>query len=148
MPTVADSAVLAALVARLERLVPESERRWGTLTAGEMLCHLGDANTGVLEPGRQDHSPLSRPVVRWLALVSPLRWPRGARTPAAVDPHAQGTKPGEFARDRARVIDSLKAIAAASAMSPSHSKFGRMTVPDWQRWAWKHTDHHLRQFGV
>jgi hypothetical protein len=33
-------------------------------------------------------------------------------------------------------------------MEAAHGVFGRMTLEDWQRWAYKHADHHLRQFGV
>ncbi len=148
MPTVSDLGTLASLVARLERLQQETQRRWGTMTAGEMLCHLGDANTGVLDPevGRRQRRP--HPIVKWLALVSPLHWPHGLVTPKVVDPKAGGTRPGVFDRDRARAIDSLRVISTATTMSPIHSIFGPMSVPDWQRWAWKHTDHHLRQFGL
>ena len=42
MKTVADPTVLRSLTERLTRLRPESQRRWGTLTPHEMLCHLGD----------------------------------------------------------------------------------------------------------
>jgi DinB family protein len=148
MATVAHPHALATLMARLERLEPGAPRRWGTMTAGEMLCHLGDANTGVLDPreGRRKRRP--RPIVKWLALVSPLPWPHGLVTPKVVDPKAGGTRPGMFDSDRTRAIDSLRSIATATAMSPAHSILGPMTVRDWQRWAWKHTDHHLRQFGL
>jgi len=148
MPTVSDPERLAPLVDRLGRLTPETRRRWGTMTAAEMLCHLGDANTGVLDPAprRQERRP--RPIVKWLALVSPLHWPHGLVTPKVVDPKAGGSRPGLFDRDRARAVESLRAIATATTMSPTHLIFGPMTVRDWQRWAWKHTDHHLRQFGV
>jgi hypothetical protein len=148
MPTIADPRVLSGLITRLERLEPEAQRRWGTMTAGEMLCHLGDANTGVLDPGRAPGNRRPRPLVKWLALVSPLHWPHSLVTPKVVDPKAGGTRPGSFERDRARAAASLRAISAATSMSPAHSTFGPMSVRDWQRWAWKHTDHHLRQFGV
>jgi hypothetical protein len=26
--------------------------------------------------------------------------------------------------------------------------FGAMLPKDWQRWGYRHTDHHLRQFGL
>jgi hypothetical protein len=29
-----------------------------------------------------------------------------------------------------------------------HGRFGTMTTRDWHRWAYRHTDHHLRQFGL
>ena len=43
----------------------------------------------------------------------------------------------------------MEGIATArSDLEPAHGFFGTMSVADWQRWAYKHTDHHLRQFGV
>jgi hypothetical protein len=48
MKTVADPAVLQSLVARLRRVRLDSPRRWGILTAHEMLCHLGDSTAMVL----------------------------------------------------------------------------------------------------
>jgi hypothetical protein len=47
MKTIADDKTLKSLVERLCQLKPDSSRRWGTLTAGEMFCHLGDAHESV-----------------------------------------------------------------------------------------------------
>jgi hypothetical protein len=46
--TVADPRVVDGLARRLERLTPATPRRWGTLSAHEMLCHLADASASVL----------------------------------------------------------------------------------------------------
>lgn len=137
------------MLQRLSGLNPDTSRLWGTMTPGEMLCHLGDTADSVLS-GRQATNPRWRPLYKWLALSSTLAWPHGARTPAAVDPRLGGTKPSEFARDLARAIDGLRRLASSpeEAFSTSHSKFGAMSRVDWQRWAWRHTDHHLKQFGL
>lgn len=148
MPSVADPAVLSRLEARLLSLRPDSPRRWGSLSAAEVLCHLGDATASVLarpggDPGR------SRPLVRWLALRSPLPWPRGAPTLPRIDPRAGGTRPTDFEADRRRAIEGLRAVAAAAEgeLPAAHGRFGAMEPTDWHRWAFRHTDHHLRQFG-
>ncbi len=151
MRTLADDRVMADLIARLERLGPEAERRWGTLTAPEMLCHLADVSRSILggpKSGTATHKP--RRVMKWLALYSPIPWPKARiRTPAEVDPHAKGTRPVEFERDRAGAISAVRALATAPPESfpPSHFMFGAMAAKDWQRWGYLHTDHHLRQFG-
>ena len=44
--TVADPAVLRSLKERLDKLSPDSQRRWGTLTPHEMLCHLSGMSFG------------------------------------------------------------------------------------------------------
>lgn len=148
MSSIADPRVLARLVARLEGLRPDTPRRWGTLTPGEMLCHLGDGATSVLTLGAPE-AP-DRPLRRWLGLYTALPWPKGAPTAAHVDPRAGGTRPGDFERDRRRVIDELRKLTLApeSAFKRSHAVFGRMRARDWKRWAARHADHHLRQFGL
>ena len=151
MKTVADPNVLSALVERLEAVGPESTRRWGSLTAHEMLCHLGDATAMVVGTRPRKVAPplRTRRLLKWLGLWSPIRWPRGFAANPEHDPKAEGTKPSDFATDLARVIEGLRGVASASdaELTPVHGVFGRMSHRDWKRWAYKHTDHHLRQFG-
>ncbi len=156
MKAVSNPTILQEFVERLAALQPDTPRKWGTLTPGEMLCHLGDASASVLErssAAAEDSSSKavrSRPVLKWIALRSPLPWPQGLKTPASVDPRAEGTKPGDFEVDRQRAIDGLRALAGApsTALATNHGAFGSMTIDDWHRWAYRHTDHHLRQFGL
>jgi len=83
------------------------------------------------------------------ASASPLRWPHGWQTNPMHDPRALGTRPAEFAGDLARGVAGLNGIAAGTGqLEPAHGYFGVMSRADWQRWAFKHTDHHLRQFGL
>jgi len=156
MKSIADTTALGQLIERLNALEPDTPRKWGTLTAGEMLCHLGDATSSVLKRGATEGtgpSPAAaqrHPVLKWIALRSPLPWPQGLTTPAAVDPHVGGTKAGDFDADRERAITGLRNFAAAppDALASSHGAFGTMSIHDWHRWAYRHTDHHLRQFGL
>ena len=152
METVADPIVLRSLKERLAAVTPRSQRRWGTLTAHEMLCHLGDAEEMALRirPRRSKVKEVPRPILKWLALWTPIPFPRGVRTNPQHDPKVDGTRPADFERDRARVIGGLEKLASpdASTLETAHGMFGLMSMRDWQRWAWKHADHHLRQFGA
>lgn len=153
MPSIADPKVLGRLVERLQQLQPETPRRWGTLTAGEMLCHLGDAHESVMgiriPPGPSASGP-PRPMLKWIALYAPIPWPKGATTRPGVDPRQRGTRPGDFETDRARAVGSLQRLVRAdpSSLAVRHLLFGPMSAPDWYRWAYRHVDHHLRQFGM
>ena len=153
MGTIADPLVLNSLVERLNRLRPDTQRRWDTMTPGEMLCHLGDAHESVLgirvPPGKPP-TGVPRPVLKWVALYSPIPWPKGARTRAGVDPRREGTRPGDFEEGRARAVSSLQRLAAADStgMAAIHFMFGPMAVRDWHQWAYRHINHHLRQFGL
>jgi len=152
MKTVADAAVLSSLSARLNALQPESPRRWGTLTPHEMLCHLGDATAMVLRtrPRRQPVAHRQRRLLKLVALWTPIPWPHGRATSPMLDPKADGSRPAAFGDDRARALAGLEGVGAAKAdtLEPAHGLFGTMSLADWQRWAYKHTDHHLRQFGL
>ena len=153
MNTIATPGVVAALAARLAALRPDTPRRWGTLTAGEMLCHLADSGASVLGQRPRSGPPTlagRRPFVKWAALYTSLPWPKGVETRASVDPRAGGTCPGDFEEDRRRVITRLGELAAAPAatFAPTHLHFGPMSRRDWHRWAYRHVDHHLRQFGL
>ena len=88
-------------------------------------------------------------MVKWLGLWAPIPWPHGWPTNPAQDPKAGGTKPSAFAQDLARAIEGIEGIAdGRNVREPAHGFFGTMSVQDWQRWAYRHTDHHLRQFGL
>ncbi len=151
MKTAADPDVLRGLVARLGALGVDSRRRWGTLTPHEMLCHLGDAAEMVLmtRPRTVPMPPRRRAIVKAVILWTPIPWPQGVKTNPRHDPRVEGTRPSDFERDRARAIASLQGIAAATgSLEPVHGILGNMTCRDWQRWAYRHTDYHLRQFGL
>ena len=88
--------------------------------------------------------------MKWIALYTPLRWPPGIPTRPEIDQEAGGTRPADFAADVAEVEPLLERIAAAGTRRswPAHPIFGRMSGSAWLRWAYLHTDHHLRQFGA
>lgn len=143
-------AILEEMIARLDGLRPDTERRWGTMTPGEMVCHLADCSASILSRSDSKRPIKHRPVFKWLALYTSIPWPHGRKTPASVDPRRGGTRPGDFESDRARAVESLRNFAAApdAAFATSHAVFGSMTPRDWRHWACRHTDYHLKQFGL
>ena len=142
----------AELVTRLGKLTPQSERRWGRMNVQQMVCHLGDACRMALaqKAVSDDSSVLTRTAIKWLALYAPLQWRPGILTRPEIDQHIAGTCPGDFRADVAEVTTLLDAIAmnALRGTWPDHPVFGKMSSSQWLRWAYLHTDHHLRQFGV
>lgn len=149
--TVYTTRHLDALVARVERLRPDSPRRWGRMTPHQMICHLSDSLRATLgEWTRPPHRlPPMRGVVRFVAFNLPLRWPHGVRTARELDQTRDGTKPVEFERDRAELVALLRRAASLEdGAIPEHPLWGRMSRGMTGRYLWRHTDHHLRQFGA
>jgi hypothetical protein len=139
------------VLGRLRRLRPETERRFGRMSAHQMVCHLADAlRMGLGQKAVRDASgPLGRTLVKWVALYAPLPWPAGIPTSPEIDQAGGGTRPGEFVADLAHVEALVELMAApARALAPSHPVFGAMSRAAWLRWGYRHLDHHLRQFGT
>ncbi len=151
MKTLANEHDRLELLRRLQAVAPDSRARWGRMTAHEMMCHLGDAFRMALgeKPVRCVDRLVSRTLVKWIALYTPLRWPPGIPTLREIDPQRDGTRPGDFAQDTAAVGALMERVAARQAFDGSpHPLFGTMSAAAWFRWGYVHTDHHLRQFGA
>ena len=149
MPALDDPGMVDAVIARLQRLTPDTERRWGTMTVDEMLCHLTDSYRTATGEHRASSAETfaSRTIVRFIALHTPLSWPRGVPTRPEVDPKRGGTRPSEFARDRDALVAIVRSFPVVDEYGP-HPFFGRLTRREWMIWGYRHADHHLRQFGV
>jgi hypothetical protein len=151
MRTLARPGDLAELLRRLQTVGPNSTARWGRMSAHQMICHLGDAMlvaTGQ-KPAETVSGPLPKMIVKWIALYLPVRWPSGIRTVAEIDQEGGGTKPQDFIREVRELDMRLRRFAEErQTMCPTHPIFGPMSRKAWLRWAYLHTDHHLRQFGA
>jgi len=152
MRTLARQRDKAELLHRLRGVHPESARRWGRMSAHQMVCHLADAFrmvTGekLVSP---DTSLLKRTILKWVVLYVPLRWPAGILTSPEIDQERGGTRPVDFVADLAQVVALLDVVTerTRSLARQPHPLFGRMSDADWLRWGYLHVDHHLRQFGA
>jgi Protein of unknown function (DUF1569) len=152
MKTLARQRDVAEVLRRLRRLRPDSERRWGRMSAHQMVCHLNDSflmMTGRKQVSHQT-SMLRRTVIKWIALYLPVRWPAGILTRPEIDQTLGGTTPVNFVADVAQLEAILNSVATRTRGfdTQQHPLFGRMSNGAWLRWAYLHTDHHLRQFGA
>jgi hypothetical protein len=148
--SLSDPANVSEVLERLARLTPSTLRQWGTLTAGEMVCHLSDSFLVVL--GDRAASPAeswwSRTVQKYFALHTSIPWPKGIKTRPEVDPTRTGTKPIEFERDREQLVALVRRFVSPDTRYGRHPVFGAMTREEWMLWGYGHVDHHLRQFDL
>ena len=102
----------AELVRRLRTVRPDSARRWGRMSAPQMVCHLSDACR--MMTGQQHVSDatgrVQRTLVKWIVLYLPLRWPAGILTRPEIDQQVAGTRPADFATDVAKLEALLEFI--------------------------------------
>ena len=72
---------------------------------------------------------------------------QGVPTRPEVDQEKDGTRPGDFDQDKARLVKVFRRFANSDMSGQAHPIFGPLTNAQWQRWGYLHTDHHLRQFS-
>lgn len=132
---------------RIDRLTPRHAPRWGRMSVGEMVCHLNDYFDVAL--GRVAARPIGNTITqalgRWIAIYLPLPWPRNIRTL----PEFKATNPADFERDRSALRANVHAFAERKDRTdwPFNPAFGKLSDNQWAVLAYRHLDHHLKQFG-
>lgn len=138
----------AELLERLRRLAADARPRWGRMNAPQMLTHVNDQLR--MSMGELAAVPIRLPVryppLKQLAAYV-LPWPKGLPTaPELLARIDQSTWSAEVATFGA-LLDRF-ATRPAGAAWPEHPAFGRLSRRGWGMLAYRHADHHFRQFGA
>jgi len=151
MKNLFDAAMANQVKTRLGKLEPQSERRWGKMTAAQMLAHCSVSMqwaVGELVP--EKGALIARLMGR---LVKPMVFqnedPLRKNSPTAKSLIVADER--DLGKERERLsglIDKFAAGGAVGCTRNPHSFFGKMTPEEWAILMYKHLDHHLRQFGV
>lgn len=132
---------------RIEKLKPNSQRQWGTMSVSQMLKHMNIAFSvpigKIVLPKDILYYLSANPIARKL-LVDIIPWTKNMIT--AKDFKVKDDP--EFEQAKEELIDTLKAFISSNDFSGSHPVFGVMDKATWGKAMYKHFDHHLRQFGV
>jgi hypothetical protein len=120
------------------------------MTVDCMLCHLCDSFRMPL--GERYVSPATgffqRTLLKTVALRTSLPWQKGFKTRPEVEQGVGGSAPVDFEEDRVTLLILFERFCDQLPQPQlPHPIFGPMMVEDWMVWGFRHTDHHLRQFG-
>jgi len=147
MPSMFHAATRETFQRRILKLTPDAQRRWGRMSAHQMVCHLSDQLRIALGdiaarpiPGLIRYPPMKQLV------IDVMPWPRGR---VQGPPEAFTTAPAAWTMDISTLSQLLETFAASRDRRqwPAHPLFGRMSASLWSRVTCRHFDHHLTQFG-
>ena len=145
--TMFDPTARQALQDRLSRLTPDTQALWGKFSAPLMVCHLTEAMRmtygDLVIP--QKKMFVRYPVIKQL-FIYVLPMPKGLPTARQLLARAPTVWHGEVETLRS-LIDRF-ATMQQDRTWPSHPAFGALTGRAWGALAWKHMDHHFRQFAI
>ncbi|MBI3137042.1 MAG: DUF1569 domain-containing protein [Sphingobacteriales bacterium] len=142
-----DPAVKQEIINRIHTLTPQSPRQWGKMNVAQMLAHLQQPIEVAL--GRRTIKGTF-----FFNLVMPLfkktlwdekPWKKGLPTDAT---YIMTGESKDFNTEKAKLLELVSQFNETGITTEKHPVFGRMTIEQWSKSAWKHIDHHLKQFGA
>jgi Protein of unknown function (DUF1569) len=148
MRSILNEADRAEIDRRVRSLSDSSTGRWGSMDVVGMLQHLRlSASMALGElpvPSKSKRAFQVFPLKHLILYVVPF--PKGAPTAPELKPAVAAS----LEHERAAVLELLERIGTGprEGAGPAHPLFGPLTWREWGVATYKHTDHHLRQFGA
>ncbi|TMM31005.1 DinB family protein [Polaribacter aestuariivivens] len=138
------------VISRIEKLTPETQPNWGTMSVAQMLAHC----CVTYEMVYTNKHPKPNAFTRWIlktviknSVVSEKPYPKNGKTA----PQFLIKEEKLFETEKKRLIDFINKTQQLGENEfdnkESHS-FGKLTKNEWNNMFYKHLDHHLTQFGV
>ncbi len=138
-----------AIVERIGKLTPTAKPSWGEMNAVEMLLHCNICNLQILKQERGGkRTSLGQFLLRILALYIAPHFKKGLKSePANVTKSLIDNS--RFEEQKAQFIQIVQQFPEnRKPLTLTHPAFGNISTWEWGIAAYKHMDHHLRQFGV
>jgi hypothetical protein len=146
MKTILDQSTRAELAARIQALNEHSAAQWGKMNVGQMLKHCSQWDEMALGKRKYKQSLLGK-IFGKMALRDMLKDAPIKRNLPTVPAFKISGHAGLEAEKR-KWIKLLDEYADLSGNGFVHPFFGTLSKEDTGLVAYKHADHHLRQFGV
>ena len=134
---------------RIESLRPNSERQWGKMNVAQMLAHCTawmEMAAGLKSPPRSFVGRIFGKMAKKSVLgEEPIR----RNMPSEKSLIMQGER--NFVAEQQRLLDWVDRFSTGGperCTTHPHCFFGAMSPNEWAIMAYKHLDHHLRQFNA
>ena len=148
MGSILNDADRTVICQRIGSVTTTSVPRWGKMDANAMLEHL--RLSALMALGDLPVACKSKPVFQVFPikhlLLHVVPFPRGAPTA----PELLVSEAGSLDAIRSELVTLVERIGTGprEGNGPVHPLFGRLSFREWGVATYKHTDHHLRQFGA
>ena len=138
------------VIARINRLTPETSPQWGKMNVAQMLAHCCVTYEMAFENKHPKPNFLMQLMLKAFvkqAVVGPKPYPKNSRTAPAFVISDQR----DFEKEKNRLIaylDTTSDLGEAYFDGKESLSFGKLTKEEWNIMFYKHLDHHLSQFGA
>lgn len=146
MKTIFDSKTTGELVSRINTLQPDTKAGWGKMTAWQMLKHCTLSEE--MFQGKKAYKRLFiGRLFGSMVLKGILKNDAPLKLNQPTHPEMKITGTGSWEEERNKWIRLLQDYTDFYNNDFVHPFFGKMSKEEIGKYVYKHTDHHLRQFG-
>lgn len=139
-----------SVLARIDKLMPNTQPLWGKMSIGQMLAHCNVTYELVYENKHAKPNAFVKTMLKFLvkkAVVNEKPYRKNGQT----GPQFIIKETRDFEKEKQRLIAHLHKTMELGENhfegKESHS-FGPLTSREWNNMFYKHLDHHLSQFGA
>jgi hypothetical protein len=147
-PSLLTETDLNYILARIDKLNPDSKRQWGKMNVNQMMRHVNDFlnfTTG-LKKAKDRSNFLMSSFGKWFALSFPFI--KNLPTAPEANEVRNNIFPEDFEMERNNLKKFIRDFSTHSGEFENHVIFGKMTREEYGILFYKHLDHHLSQFGA
>ncbi|MES2330661.1 MAG: DUF1569 domain-containing protein [Bacteroidota bacterium] len=140
----------AAVIARINKLTPDTKAQWGKMSVSQMLAHCNVSYEMVYD----DIHPKPKGILKFILktfvknkVVTDKPYPKNNRTA----PQFIIKDEKDFEAEKTRLINYInktQELGEAYFEGKESHSFGKLTATEWNYMFGKHLNHHLTQFGV
>lgn len=151
MQNIFDAQDAQSYIDRINKLSPETQRKWGKMSVDQVLAHLNVAYSITFEP--EKHKPPGFVAKFFLTkfvkpkITDDKSYKQSLPTsPAFIIPDHRN-----FEEEKMKLIGYIQKtqqLGATAFDGKVNLNFGKMSAQDWNNMFAKHLNHHLEQFGV
>ena len=150
MKNIFEKATTEETINRINKLTPETERKWGKMTVAQMLSHCNVTYEMVYEDIHPRPNPIMKLILKLFVKSGVVgEKPYKHSLPTASQFLIKEDK--DFEKEKNRLInfiDKTQKLGEAHFNDKESNSFGKLTSSEWNNMFYKHLDHHLSQFGV
>jgi hypothetical protein len=146
MKTIFDKATRDELIRRISLLNENSKAKWGQMNVYQMLRHCTLWEEMIAGKKKYKRVFIGR-IFGKIALKEVLKDEKPLRRNTPTLPEFRIKGNGDFSAERIKWITQMEEYDHFSNFDFVHPFFGKMTKEQIGYMAYKHTDHHLRQFN-
>lgn len=138
------------VVARINKLNPDTTPLWGKMNVSQMLAHLNVSYEYIYETKYKKPKGVKKLLLKTFVkpfVVGDKPYKKNTRTA----PDFLKTSTYEFEVEKNRLIDYIirtQELGEGYFDGKDYHSFGPLSVKEWNTMLYKHLDHHLSQFGV